>query len=71
MANKGLKSYTKQINQTIGDVAKVSVNVNKEDANLHILIPLITTLGPNPIDISLIFNYQDINKDKAFGKDAR
>ncbi len=68
MANKGLKSYTKQINQTIGDVAKVSVNVNKEDANLHILIPLITTLGPNPIDISLIFNYQDINKDKAFGK---
>lgn len=68
MANKGLKKYTKQITQTIGNVAKVSVNVNKTDANMHIIIPLIQTLGPNPLDLSLIFNYQDINKDRAFGK---
>lgn len=68
MSNKGLKEYTKQISQTIGDVAKVSVNVNKADANMHILIPLIETLGPNSLDVSLIFNYQDINKDRAFGK---
>ncbi len=68
MANKGLKSYTKQINQTIGNVAKASVNVNKTDANMHIIMPLMTTLGPNPLDLSLIFNYQDINKDRAFGK---
>ncbi|MDE5617232.1 MAG: hypothetical protein K2I36_00050, partial [Ureaplasma sp.] len=68
MANKGLKSYTKQISQTIGDVAKVSVNVNKEDANMHILIPLFQTLGPNPLDLSLIWNYQDRDRIGHFGK---
>ena len=68
MANKGLKEYTKQISQTIGDVAKVSVNVNKEDANLHILIPLFETLGPNPINLSLIYNYQDRDRIGHFGK---
>ncbi len=68
MANKGLKSHTKQISQTIGEVAKVSVNVNKEDANMHILIPLFQTLGPNPMDLSLIWNYQDREKLGHFGK---
>ena len=68
MANKGLKEYTKQISQTIGDVAKVSVNVNKEDANMHILIPLFQTLGPNPMDLSLIWNYQNRDRIGHFGK---
>ena len=68
MANKGLRSYTKQISQTIGDVAKVSVNVNKDDANMHILIPLFQTLGPNPLELSLIWNYQDRDRIGHFGK---
>ena len=68
MANKGLKEYTKQISQTVGDVAKVFVNVNKADANMHIVIPLLTTLGPNPIDLSLIWNYQDKDRMGYFGK---
>ena len=56
MANKGLKGYTKQLTQRIGDVARVSVNVNKEDANMHIVIPLVKTLGPNSMETSLIWN---------------
>ncbi|MDE6656781.1 MAG: hypothetical protein K2J85_07305, partial [Anaeroplasmataceae bacterium] len=68
MANTGLKSYTKQISQTIGNVAQVSVNVNKSDANMHIVIPIIQTLGPNPINLSLIFNYQELNNNRGFGK---
>ncbi len=68
MANKGLKGHTKQISQTIGEVAKVSVNVNKTDANMHILIPLFQTLGPNPMDLSLIWNYQDRDRFGFFGK---
>ncbi|MDE7263707.1 MAG: hypothetical protein K2N64_03510, partial [Anaeroplasmataceae bacterium] len=71
MANKGLKSYTKQISQTIGDVAKGFVNVNKDDANMHILIPLFQTLGPNPLDLSLIWNYQDRDRIGHFGKGFR
>ncbi|MDE7263687.1 MAG: hypothetical protein K2N64_03385, partial [Anaeroplasmataceae bacterium] len=71
MGNKGLKSYTKQISQTIGDVAKGFVNVNKEDANMHLIIPLFTTLGPNPMELSLIWNNQDKDKIGAFGKGFR
>ena len=56
--NKGLKNYTKQLTQEVGG-ASCSVNLNKEDANLHIQVPLIKTVGLNPIDLSLIFNLQD------------
>ncbi len=68
MANKGIKNYTKQISQNIGDVAEVCVNINKNDANMHIIIPLFKTIGINSIDLSLILNYQDINKKCSFGK---
>ncbi len=68
MANKGLKGYTKQISQTIGEVAKGVVNVNKEDANLHIIIPIIETEGPNRMDLSLIYSYYDKENKKHFGK---
>ena len=66
--NKGLKHYTKQISQTIGNAAKISINIHKEDANLHILVPLITTVGLCPIQTSLCFNLQDKNKSELFGK---
>ena len=56
--NRGLKHYTKQLTQEVGG-ASCSVNLNKEDANLHISIPLIKTVGLDPIDLSLIFNLQD------------
>ena len=68
MANKGLKGYTKQISQTIGEVAKGEVNVNKEDANLHIIIPIIETEGPNRMDLSLIYSYYDKENKKHFWK---
>ena len=34
--NNGLKNYTKQIRLTVGNAAETSININKEDANLHI-----------------------------------
>ena len=68
MANKGLKGYTKQISQTIGEVAKGVVKVNREDANLHIIIPIIETEGPNRMDLSLIYSYYDKENKKHFGK---
>lgn len=71
--NRGLKHYTKQLTQEVGG-ASCSVNLNKEDANLHITIPLIKTVGLDPIDLSLIFNLQDFNNDSnncLFGKGSK
>lgn len=66
--NTGLKNYTKQLTQTVGNVADVSVNINEEDANLIMSLPLLKTIGLSPIDLSLIFNYQNKNEDGLFGK---
>ena len=69
--NTGLKNYTKQLTQTVGNVADVSVNINEEDANLIMSLPLLKTIGLSPIDLSLIFNYQNKNEDGLFGKGIR
>lgn len=66
--NKGLKKYTKQVSLTVGNAAQTSINVNKDDANLHISLPLITTVGLCPIETSLTFNLQDKNEIELFGK---
>ena len=66
--NKGLKKYTKQISLTVGNAAETSINVNKDDANLHISIPLISSVGLCPIETNLIFNLQDKNVTGLFGK---
>lgn len=66
--NKGLKKYTKQISLTVGNAAETSINVNKKDANLHISLPLITTIGLCPIETSLTFNVQDKGESYLFGK---
>ncbi len=66
--NKGLKSYTKQLTQEIS-TAKAYVNLNENDANMHIVLPLVKTLGNFPIDLNLIYTHQNRNvTDKHFGK---
>lgn len=69
--NRGLKSYTKQLTQELGNGCTASVNVNKNDANLHISLPLLKTVGLSPITTSLIFNYQDRNTNGKFGKGVK
>ena len=66
--NKGLKSYTKQISQTIGNAGTISININKNDANMHMILPLASSIGFAPIELSLIYNHQDRNEDGLFGK---
>ena len=68
MSNKGLKQYTKQLSQSIKDLAKMYININKNDANLHIVVPLISSVGLNQIDTSLIFNFKDIANVTMFGR---
>lgn len=69
--NKGLKNYTKQITLTIGNAAEANINTNKQDANLHITLPLITTIGLCPIETSLVFNLQDKYDEELFGKGCK
>ena len=49
--NNGLKSFTKQINLSINNVVDTYVNINKADANFHIVVPLIKSIGLCPIDL--------------------
>lgn len=65
--NKGLKSYTKQIKRTVDGAGEVYVNINKNDANAHVVIPLLSSVGQSPINTSLIFNYQERNEMDMFG----
>ena len=66
--NKGLKSYTKQLTQGIG-TAKACVNINENDANMHIVLPLVKTLGNFPIALNLVYTHQNRNVvDTHFGK---
>ncbi len=68
--NRGLKSYTKQLQQKIGE-CQVSVNINQTDANMHYTLPLAQTSGHSPFSASLIFNYMDREEDGIFGKGVK
>ena len=57
MANKGLKSYTKQQSFTVGNI-KGFTNLYNNDANLNIILPIFKTVGYSAIDLSLIYNQQ-------------
>ena len=65
--NKGLKSYTKQLTNQIGS-ATVNVNLFKNDANMHITIPLLSTTGLSAFSASLVYNHQSKGNSGIFGK---
>ena len=67
MINQGLKLYTKQLCQSVGDSAELSINLNKENANLIIAFPLLKTVGNSGIELSLLYNYQNRNELGYFG----
>ena len=67
MANKGLKPYTKQLSGSVGSIS-YNVNVNKNDNNLIIQIPLLQSLGINPIGIGLIYNHLEGNDIPILGE---
>ena len=68
MANNGLKSYCKFLTHSLGSLVKTNVNINKNDANFHIIIPLIENVGIGPIKTSLIYNHQNNAEKEFFGK---
>ncbi len=64
--NHGLKNYTKQLTKNVGR-ATINVNLFKEDANMHVEIPLFQIGGVSPFNTSLIFNYQEQATTNFFG----
>ncbi len=67
MANLGLKRFNKQFTQSVGNAGEVNINLRKNDANFILTLPILSTGGSNPIDISLIYNHQDRNENLGFG----
>ena len=64
--NRGLKNYTKQIQENVNNVI-INVNLNEEDNNVILQIPLLETIGVNPFSSSLIFNKLSLSEDGYFG----
>ena len=72
MANKGLRNGTKQLEKKIGNVATSYVNLNNNDANLIVNIPLLQVGESTPLELSLFFNYQTLNTNEPlFGYGMR
>ena len=69
--NTGLKEYTKQITGNVGDNVKYYINVNSNDANLILNIPIFETVGINSIKYNLIYNHQMKNGLYDFGNGIR
>ena len=69
--NQGLKSYTKQFTHNVSGVGTLSFNMCGAAKNMHMIIPLISTVGHNPISLSLIYNEQDKDVTGQFGKGFR
>ena len=67
MGNKGIKEYTKHIVHDIGTIGRGYVNVRKEDANLHIELPLLGTPGNAGLSLNLIYCLSDKNIVNDFG----
>ncbi len=67
MANKGLKSYTKQVEGSVGGSLHYFINANVNDANLIFTLPLISTLGENTISLNLFYNHQNRNNTFYYG----
>ncbi len=64
--NKGLKSYAKQLKGQVGKI-KYNINLNFNDSNVILEIPLFNTLGINPLSLSLIYNHQSRTTINEFG----
>ena len=65
--NKGLKENTTQLTLNVGSLTSY-INLSNIDSNLIFNIPLLSTLGLNSFELSLIFNYQNKNVISIFGK---
>lgn len=68
--NRGLKNYTKQIQENVNNVI-INVNLNEEDNNVILQIPLLETIVVNPFSSSLIFNKLSLSEDGYYGLETK
>ena len=71
MSNVGLKSYTKQLTESLDNGSTVYINLNQNDANTIIEIPLFTAFFEKPFDLSILYNYKDLTDQGYFGVGSR
>ena len=71
MSNVGLKSYTKQLTESLDNGSTFYINLNQNDANTIIEIPLFTAFFEKPFDLSILYNYKDLTDQGYFGVGSR
>ena len=69
MASRGIRDFCKYISQTVDSAAEVMINVNNNDANMHINIPLYQSNAKVPNSLGLMFTLSEKENDlDCFGK---
>ena len=67
MANQGLRRCIQQKQVRIGG-ATAYINPYREDANFLLTLPIFSTVGYAPIQLSFIYNHQSKEEEDLFGK---
>ena len=67
MANKGLRSYTKNLQQSLSCGAGVSINLNSNDRNTITHLPLTNVMNKCPFSFGLIYNNLTTGLPSYFG----
>ncbi len=67
MANQGLRKCIKQNEINVGAITAY-VNTYSADANIILSLPILSTSGYAPINLSLIYNHQNRGEQDIFGK---
>ena len=69
MANQGLRRCIQQKQVRIGG-ATAYINPYREDANFLLTLPIFSTVGYAPIQLSFIYNHQSKEEEDLFGKEV-
>ena len=69
MGNKGLTEGAIQLSGKIGDRVSYAINVNKEDSNLFLSIPILSTIrSDNSMNFELCYCLREKYTSKRYGK---
>lgn len=69
--NQGLRLYSKLITHTIGRCAQTHINIQKQHANFHMIIPIYEIREPISFEVWLCYTYTDRLITSEFGKGVR
>ena len=67
----GLRNTSRFLQNAMGEVCNTIININKVDADMHLIMPIYTSSEKAPINVSLIMTLSNINEISEFGKGVK